>query len=329
MALKPADSYRLLSEDIMIDLNRYRGNTLMRLPLILCLLATAAVPAAAQVPGVTARVDRLEKELRAVQRKVFPQGQAGYFEPEITAPQTQPNAAGAPASAPLADLSARVSSLEQELARLTGQLEQNGYRLGQMEQQLTQFRTETGTRLDTIERGGVAPTPAAEGAPEAAPGEAAVGGPNEPLAAAGDTTIPEPASSTGDAGEDAYLAAYRLWERKDYAGAETALKAYVAKYPKHKRASYAQNLLGRSYLDDGKPAAAAVAFHANYTKNPRGERAPDSLYYLGQALMDLDKPNPAKACEAYDALTREYGATISQSLKTRVARARTDAKCAA
>ena len=85
------------------------------------------------------------------------------------------------------------------------------------------------------------------------------------------------------------MAGYRLWEAKRYSEAVTTLRGVVTKYPNHKRASFAQNLLGRAYLDDGKPAAAAEAFYANYQKMPRGERAPDSLYYLGQALVTAEE----------------------------------------
>jgi tol-pal system protein YbgF len=110
-----------------------------------------------------------------------------------------------------------------------------------------------------------------------------------------------------------------------YPEAEAALKAYVAKYPKSKRASYAQHWLGRSYLADGKPASAAEAFLANYTTMPRGDRAPDSLYWLGQSLMKLNKP--ADACKVYGELLDVYGAKMSASLKDQTAKARAAANC--
>ena len=71
---------------------------------------------------------------------------------------------------------------------------------------------------------------------------------------------------------------------------EAALKQVADTYPKHRRASFAQNLSGRAYLDEGKPALAATAFYDSYSKWPEGERAPDSLVYLGQALTRLKKP---------------------------------------
>ncbi|MDB5688207.1 MAG: hypothetical protein JWL91_83, partial [Sphingomonas bacterium] len=158
--------------------------------------------------------------------------------------------------------------------------------------------------------------------PLPAPAAARRDAPREPAA---DAAPVAPVASTGDAGEDAYMAGYRLWEAKRFAEAAASLKATVAKYPNHKRASFAQNLLGRAYLDDNKPAAAAEAFYANYQKMPRGERAPDSLYYLGQSLVALKKP--ADACKVYDELLDVYGEKINAALKERVARGRTEAKC--
>ena len=121
------------------------------------------------------------------------------------------------------------------------------------------------------------------------------------------------------------MAGYKLWTQKKYAQAETTLAAVAKKYPRHRRASYAQNLLGRAYLDDGQPARAAEAFAANYQTNPRGERAPESLYYLGQSLMALKKP--ADACRVYDELASAYPDKVEGALKARVTAARADAKC--
>ncbi len=137
---------------------------------------------------------------------------------------------------------------------------------------------------------------------------------------------PPPAlAKTGDPAEDGYMLGYSLWSQKRYADAETQLTQVVAKYPKSKRASYAQNLLGRAYLDDGQLRDAAKAFYASYKQFPRGDRAPDSLYYLGQTLVRLKKN--ADACQAYGEFQDVYGATANATLKARVAQGRADAKC--
>lgn len=307
----------------------------MRLPLMAALLlsAAAASPAFAQSAPLDVRVDKLEKEMKAVQRKVFPGGDKRFFEPEITAPPAEAAVAGVPASSPVADLTARVNALESELQRLTGQVEQNSFKLRQLEEAMTKMRGDTDFRLNQLEGG---PSAAAPGAPSVAVAVPVPAKPTsttpppvvKPAPAKPATTAAAPAAaSSGDPGEDAYMAAYRLWSDKKYAEAQLALKDVVARYPKHKRASFAQNLLGRAYLDDGKPALAAEAFYSNYQKMPRGERAPDSLYYLGQALVQLKKPKDA--CRVYDELMDVYGATLSASLKDKVAKGRVDAKCAA
>jgi TolA-binding protein len=96
------------------------------------------------------------------------------------------------------------------------------------------------------------------------------------------------------------------------------------RYPKHARASYALNLAGRAYLDEGKPASAAKVLLSNYQTNPKGERAADSLYFLGQALVELKKP--AEACRVYDELAEVYP-DMRDWLKERLPAAREAAKC--
>jgi TolA-binding protein len=139
-------------------------------------------------------------------------------------------------------------------------------------------------------------------------------------------TEPAPTvAASDDPGEAAYMAGYTLWNAKKFPEAQAALAQVVAKYPRHKRASYAQNLLGRAYLDGGKPALAAQAFASNYQTNPRGERAPDSLYYLGVALTRLNK-NP-EACKVYAEFDAAYGTSAEASLKDKVATGRKAAQC--
>ena len=122
--------------------------------------------------------------------------------------------------------------------------------------------------------------------------------------------------ATGDAFEDGYNYGYRLWEAKFYPEAQVTLDETITKYPKHKRASYARNLLGRAWLDDKKPATAVKIFYDNYKTDPRGERAPESLFFLGSALTDLDKT--AEACEAFGELAKAYPDAATGRLADRV-----------
>lgn len=311
----------------------------MRNLLLAGVAAVMILPTAATAQSnVEGRVGKLESEMRAVQRKVFPNGAGGYVQPEITAPQTQAQAPGVPASSALSDLTSRVTSLEEQMAGLTGQIEQNGYRTRQLQDQFDAYKRATEARLKALESGPAPIAPAGQSTPldTSAPAAAATGStrpvktPAAPSVVTGDTATATPAAavdkpSTGDAAEDAYLYGYRLWQAKRYPEAEAALKKMVADYPKSRRASFAQNLLGRTYLDSGKPSLASMAFYENYKKFPDGERAPDSLLYLGQALTKLNKP--ADACKVYDELSDVYGAKLSAAMKAQITSGRSAAKC--
>jgi TolA-binding protein len=116
-----------------------------------------------------------------------------------------------------------------------------------------------------------------------------------------------------------------LWEAGNFDQAITSLRAFTAAYPKHRRVSYANNLIGRSLLSKGQARPAAEAFLANYRGNPSGERAPDSLFYLGQSLMQLGQPT--QACKAYQELDAVYGAKVRPDLRKQLTDAEAQAKC--
>ena len=332
----------------------FQGSRSMRLALSILLLAGVAAPALAQSSDLPARVDKLDGEVRALQRKVFPGANPQYFDPQIAPPADATVIAGAPAQSVASDLTQRVSALEQQIAQLTNQSEQNGHRLDVIEQNMAKMKGDTEYRLNTLEgHGAPAPAPTSSRgygpAPVPLPPPAVAvahedtdspppfgppgrrppstsGMTGAPLA----TDTPPPVAmppKTGDPAEDGYMAGYALWSQKRYAEAEAQLKQVVARYPDHKRASYAQNLLGRAYLDDNQPTSAAEAFLTSYKKFPRGDRAPDSLYYLGVTLAQLKKAT--QACQVYDEFRDVYGPTASATLKSRVAQGRVDAKCGA
>ncbi len=283
-------------------------------------------PAQAQAQDGTVgqRVDKLEREMRAVQRKVFPGGAGMTVEPQITQ-QVDTTPPGVPATSPLADLTQRVAALESQIQTMTGQIEQNQYRVRQLEEAFGAYKAATDARMKALET----PPVAADAPPT--DGDVAASGNSAPTPSrpSGDRAAKVAAvekPSTGDAGEDLYLYGFRLWQAKFFPEAAKALDQYKAKYPTGKRASFARNLLGRAYLDDNKPSLAAVALYENYTANPDGERAPDSLYYLAQALAKLNKP-AGEVCKVYEELNKVYGPSLSAEMKAGVAKGRADQRC--
>ena len=273
------------------------------------------MPALAQrSEPIDRRVDRLEQQVRAVQRRVFPNGNAQFVEPEIGT-QTGPAAGGNLSGDALANLNARVDAIEAELRALTGQVEESNNRSRQVEEQLTRLRADMGGRLERLE----APVRPAEQPPAPVRRQPAA----EPAATPARTAA---APSAPDDAEGAYNAGFRLWEQHRYAEAQTALEAAATRFPTGRWISWTRNLQGRAYLDDNKPATAARILLANYQDNPRGERAADSLYYLGQALTRLNRR--AEACRIYDELAQVYR-DMRAEIRRRIPQARTDARCEA
>ena len=262
-------------------------------------LGLSAGPALAQgVVSPEQRIERLEKQLRQVQRQVFPKGQpadSAGFSDEPAATQSS-------------------------------------------------FRT-LDARLGALERAAVTGAPAQVAGPSPGPGAAPSIAPSTTPATTSVAVIPPPQKSpasqqpaTGkpapaavaavpanDPAELAYDEGYQLWRAGKHDEAIVSLRAFVSAYPKNRRTSWANNLIGRALLDKGEPRAAAEALLANYRSDAKGERAPDSLYYLGQALMQLNQAG--QACKAYSELEAVYGDKMRAELKSLLPAAKSDAHC--
>ena len=117
---------------------------------------------------------------------------------------------------------------------------------------------------------------------------------------------------TDDAADDEYSYGYRLWNAGFYPEARQQLSKYVETYPDHWRATYGRNLLGRAYLDDGKPEEAARWFLRNYQEDRTASRAPDSLLYLAESMIALD--DTRRACIALAEFAETYPAVATGRL---------------
>lgn len=275
-------------------------------------VAVPAVPAMAQ-DADEARIKKLEAEVRALQRKVFPGGDGRYFEPQIdsSAPATTTSSSPASTTA-VTDILARLDALESSLQRLTGQVEVNSNAVRDLE-----------TRLAALESGAAPAGQADNLLPDEQPVRVATG------PAPATTPVPAPAPSgpsaqrlaavqaiakpqTDDPGDDEYSYGFRLWNAGFYPEAQQQLAMFVEKYPRHPRATYGRNLLGRAYLDDGKPREAAPWFLKNYQEDRNAERAPDSLLYLAESMIALGDTN--RACIALAEFGETYPAIAAGRL---------------
>ncbi len=293
-------------------------------------LPLVATPAAAQdldPVRVEKRVSKLESELRAVQRKVFPGGDPKYFEPEITAPPPEAAApVGNPASAPLVDLSQRVIALEGQLRTLTGQVEVNQFKLRQLEEAQAKLRGDVEFRLNALEgnaAGGAAGSAGAAGLPPA--GAPAFGGP--PAAAPGKPAAAKPVPPKPTTAVAAWKAAYANVLAKKWPETEATMTDFIADWPKSTRLPQAEYWLGRSHAERDQHAEAARAFLELYKTAPNSDQAPDALVGLATALSGLKKPKDA--CRVLGELDSVYGKKLTPAQIADAKALRAKAKCAA
>jgi TolA-binding protein len=276
-------------------------------------------------PSPEQRIDRLERQIQQMQRQVFPKGRpadTAGFAAEPAATQSS-----------VISLDQRLDALERQVADLVRLSEENGNRLRNVEGGLTQLKADQDQRIGALEQrmsaASAVPveTPAAIGPPATAPTRPKTTPPKTSTSTppAGGPESGSATTPADDAGEEAYSQGFHQWEDGQYDQAISTLKAFTAAYPRHRRVSFANNLIGRAMLDKGDARGAANALLANYRTNPAGERAPDSLFYLGQALMKIGQPG--QACKAYAELDAVYGAKIRPELKKLETDAKAQAQC--
>ena len=292
-------------------------------------LLALAIPAVAQDPNVEGRVTKLEKELKAVQRKVFPDAAGKYFEPDIKTETATPNNTKTASGSEVTDLIGRVDALETQLAALTGQVEQHGNSMKAMEARLKAMEAEVkslnanAAAADAVEAKPVATQPVVSTQKPATVRPPVATASKDKAREAAVAKIERPVS--GNAFEDSYSYGYRLWEAKFYPEAQTQLEETVKKFPSHSGTSRARNLLGRAWLDDGRPSQAAKIFYENYKADAKGERAPESLYFLGESFIEMEKP--ADACDVFKQLDKAFPSEAAGRLAARLAAGRKKAKC--
>ena len=268
--------------------------------LAVCLAVLPGQWASAQVPldqpldqRSVQRLDRMEKALKEIRAIVFQGRETGA--PVVIQP--------ADTQGQLGQMSDRMSSLEQNLAKLTGELEVMRHDLDQTRQETADLRAANSLlKAQIVDLQTAAPKPAPpplEPAPSAA------------AAPAGDAT-------------SAFAAAKAALAAGDMASAEAGFRDYVDRYGDTANGPEARYDLGRTLLSRRAWAEAATADIGAIRGWPRTRWAPDAVLDLSRALVTLNKP--ADACETLGELDRRYpkaGPVVAK----RAADLRLQAKC--
>lgn len=244
--------------------------------LALALGLFASAPAAAQQEqsfgALLDRLERLERGLEAVRR------QGG-------APPPAPGAEAEGSLDAFAGRESRFSGIEEQLRSLTDRVERAEFGLRGLVDALSRDVDELQRRLAALEA--AAPVPAD---PAAAPPAVAAA----PPAAGGVPEAPPPPAAAATP-ESEYERAYELLARADYAGAESALGAFVDRHPEHALAGNAWYWLGETHYARRDFERAAVAFARGYKGFPDGGKTADNLLKLGMSFAAMGRTEEACA----------------------------------
>lgn len=244
----------------------------------------------------------------------------------------------------------RLSTLEDQLRVLNGQIEQVGFATKRLDQALQRMQADYDARLTKLESDqaaaaqAVAAAQAAAVAPPPAPTTVAapiaepvpdvkgslgavkvqngkvVGGVNNPKS----PPLPDTPADYGLTPQEQYDRAFDILRKADYVEAEKAFKTFIDKNPKDKLTDNAKYWYGETLYVQNKYDASAIAFVDAYQQNPKGSKAPDSLLKLALSLSGLKKiPD---ACTTLAELKTKYP-NSSASVRSRASEEFSKLKC--
>ena len=251
---------------------------------ILCaalLCCALAMPARAQMDSregimLQNQILELRRDLQNLQQRGAPPPSAYYG-----------SQSGGGASGLEAQLLDRVQSLEDQVRRLRGQLDEQSNALRRAQDDLAKQIQDLNFRIGNA--GGGASAPSAQ--PRSG-SSAQIDAPTAPAA-----TPPRPPELAMQEGNAALA-------RRDYPAAEAAAREVLSAGRSSPRAGDANFLLGQALMGQRNYQGAAVAYDDAYNRSRTGPRAPDALLGLANALTGLNE-RPA-ACATLDKLRKEF-----------------------
>ena len=283
----------------------------------------ASFPANAQRNVDTAtKIDRIERQLRALQRRVFGAngGNIDTAQQEFGAGSQPPQSTGADANSKrlIADMSIKLSSVEQQLRALTGRLEELEYRQRQLEEALDAVQKDTDLKINDLKQSGLSPNTNSSVNSRNSAGSGTRD--NPPVSTPSAPAIELPA---GDPGVQ-YDYAFSLIRKNDLDSGLIAMEKFLAANPGDSRSGNAKYWLGRIHFLQKRPGQAAQSFLKLVEEHPNHPRRPDALVDLAETLIDLD--SASDACNALAEFERSASG-VSGRLRARANRVSGRASC--
>jgi len=289
-----------------------------RLFVVVCVISLGLITAAPAMDqqSVENRIDRMEKDIQTLSRAVY----RGEKPPEI--PRSAEKSALV-SDRTQADMELRISRIERELLELTGSIEQQNFKIRQMQDTLDHTVSDMEMRLSELE---MQLSPDKHTAANAKPGANTAAGPDTLLLnSAGSVKTPSLSETAGSLGtliqkpdglmtrpeasgaqtpDGQYEKAFSALRSRDYATAEKGFQDFLDKYPDHKLAPNAKYWLGETYYVRNDYERAARIFAESYQQYPKGNKGPDSLLKLALSLAGMGSTKDA--CLALEQLERQY-----------------------
>lgn len=172
-----------------------------------------------------------------------------------------------------ADLGLEVQELREQLGRIQGEIAELRNQMQTTERTVAQQRQEIDQRLLIIAQ------------------KAGLDMPVDP-------------SEVPDGNTAHYASAYRSYQTSDYSKSRALFREYLRRYPQDDEADNAQYWIGKSYLQEERPATALGEFRKVIADYPRGDAVDDTLLDMGEAFWQLHACTDAQS--ALEALIRAH-----------------------
>jgi tol-pal system protein YbgF len=269
-----------------------------------------SVPSAAQDSDLGTVMDeltRLRSDVIDLQRQIYREG--------VTPAPSRPDSVAGRAETEL-----RLATLDDELRRVTGLIEELEHRIDGIGGRLDKLVADVDFRLVALEEA-AASRPLAIGEATAlgqGGAEVAAIAPDEQDDATPAWALPEGTPT------ERYNYAIGLLRAEDYEQAEHAFASFIAAHPDNRLAGNAQYWLGETHYVREQYERAATAFLDGYQRYPDSLKAPDNLLKLGMTLGNLGQR--AEACATLDELATKFS-NAAQPIEDGASRARRTLDC--
>ena len=179
----------------------------------------------------------------------------------------------------IARLNARIDSLESELMRLNGLVDQLKYNQEREEAELSQIKAQLQSRQEKL--------PAGQAAVTTSP----VGGASEEVRAETKVT---PKPQVPQKSQDLYQEGLRLFKMKKYQDAKAAFRDFIKEHPNSPMVANAHFWMGECEYKQSRYEEAILEYNKVISKFPKSNKVPDALLKQGFAFAKLGDKESAR-----------------------------------